>query len=520
VTAVDPPTAPRFARLSYHALDVIVVLCLLQIALGGSEMAFGHLAYLGVVMGAWLRRSGRAAALRAVVTGAGILSGTLIAHGPVSQQLLELPLMLAIALAAAVQAHLRAEDERKLQGGNAELVEANRHLDKAREIAERSSRVDPLTGAYNRRQLEEVLEGELARGRREGGGPGVIMIDVDHFKRINDMYGHAAGDAVLVEVAGRLDSAVRGYDTIARWGGEEFCVLVPGAADDATLALTAHKLLRVVSDTPIVLGERQTIPVTVSIGAARAAGGLSTDALVDAADQALYAAKRRGRDQVCVFGQLDPDELLHQEEPDSIRTAQAFSISASVREGMQEEHNQQVAHLAGRIAEVLGKPEPFVLLCQLGGWLHDVGKVAVPEVILAKRGPLDDGEWSTMRCHPLVGEQIIDRVPGLSEATDAVRHHHERFDGSGYPDGLKGDEIPLEARIVAVADAYSAITADRTYRRSRDQAAAVKELRASAGTHLDPRLVDALVLVLRQDAHETQRRLEALGSEPDTRLSA
>jgi diguanylate cyclase (GGDEF)-like protein len=516
--ALSPDRLARLARTAHRCLDALIAISVAQIALGGSTMLFSHIALLGVAIGAWLRRSGHSAAVRAVLVTAGVLASLLIADAASRQELMELPLMLAIGLAASVQAYLREQDERELLGSNAELVEVNEHLRAARTIAERSSVVDPLTGAYNRRHLEETLAAELVRGRREGSGTGVIMLDVDHFKRVNDTYGHAAGDTVLVEVVGRLDSAVRGYDTIARWGGEEFCILVPGVGDDATLALTAEKLVRVIADAPIALDERRAVHVTVSIGASRDTGGLSPDGLVDAADQALYVAKRRGRDQVCLFSQLGPSDLLHEEEPDAIRTAQAFSLSASVREGMQDEHNQQVAHLSGRIAEVLGMPQAFVLLCQLGGWLHDVGKVAIPEGILAKSGPLDEAEWSTMRSHPLVGEQIIDRVTGLRDAVGAVRHHHERYDGSGYPDGLAGDAIPLEARIVAVADAYSAITADRSYRRSRDQAAAVRELRASAGTHLDPRLVEALILALRQDAHETQLRLAAL--QADERLSA
>ena len=151
----------------------------------------------------------------------------------------------------------------------------------------------------------------------------------------------------------------------------------------------------------------------------------------------------------------------------------------------------------------------MVLRCRLGGWLHDVGKVAIPDAILAKRSPLEDDEWAIMRSHAEVGEEIIRRVAGLAEASGAVRHHHERWDGNGYPDGLHGEEIPIEARVVAVADAFSAITADRPYQRGRSRDAAVVELRASAGSHLDPTAVEALIAVLEEHDRTASERLSA-----------
>ena len=176
--------------------------------------------------------------------------------------------------------------------------------------------------------------------------------------------------------------------------------------------------------------------------------------------------------------------------------ARALAVAAGVREGMPEAHAEQVALLATLTAERMALPVGVVLRCRLGGWLHDVGKAAIPERILDKPGPLDEEEWKLMRTHPAVGEEITCRVAQLREAAAAVRHHHERYDGGGYPDGLAGVAIPIEARIVAAADAYAAMTAERAYSAARTPQEAAAELRRSAGSHLDPGVVTALLDVL------------------------
>jgi putative nucleotidyltransferase with HDIG domain len=159
----------------------------------------------------------------------------------------------------------------------------------------------------------------------------------------------------------------------------------------------------------------------------------------------------------------------------------------------------QVADLAMRTAQLLGAPQPVILRCRLGGWLHDVGKVAIPDAILNKAGRLDDAERRLLQQHPEIGAEIIQRVAGLKEAVRAVRHHHERWDGGGYPHGLTGEEIPIEARIVAAADVYSALTSERVYREALDRIEAIRELERLAGSHLDPLVVPSLVRVLTED---------------------
>jgi diguanylate cyclase (GGDEF)-like protein/putative nucleotidyltransferase with HDIG domain len=373
---------------------------------------------------------------------------------------------------------------------------AHDEADAAREEAERLSRTDALTGISNRRNLTDHLEQELARGERDGSAPGVLLLDVDHFKRINDRFGHAAGDAVLVEVARRIQAAVRRYDHVARWGGEEFCVVAPGLMDDTPLLRISEGIRSAVARTPIDVGDGAILSVTISIGAVRAVGELATpEAVTQAADRALYSAKRRGRNQTRLFASLTREDLIA-EEPEAIRIAQGLALAASVREAIPPLHCDQVAELAGAIATELGLPSDVSLLCRLGGWLHDIGKVAIPDTIIHKAGPLDEPERRVLHRHPEIGEQIIVRIPALKEAARTVRHHHERYDGSGYPDGLAGDAIPIEARIVAVADAFSAITAGRSYQPALEQDAALELLRESAGRALDPAVVTALAAVV------------------------
>jgi two-component system, cell cycle response regulator len=323
----------------------------------------------------------------------------------------------------------------------------------------------------------------------------VLMLDLDYFKRVNDTFLHAGGDIVLREVARRIGGAVRAYDTVARWGGEEFIVLLPTVRDDDALRRIAETVRLAISAEPIPFGD-DVLAATASAGAARAGiGRFTAESLVDAADRALYSAKRRGRDRLRLFGELTESDFL-MEEPDAIRIAEAMSRSASVREGVSDLHCARVADLSARVAEHLSLGATAVLRCRLGGWLHDLGKVAIPDRILSKAAALTDDEWAVMRTHASLGGEIVGRIPGLADAAPAVRHHHERYDGGGYPDGLVGDEIPIEARIVGAVDTWSAMTEDRVYRAGLARREALVELERCSGTQLDPAVVASLKAVL------------------------
>jgi diguanylate cyclase (GGDEF)-like protein/PAS domain S-box-containing protein len=367
----------------------------------------------------------------------------------------------------------------------------------ARAEIERRSRTDALTDLFNRRHLVDALTAELERARREPRRPGLLLVDLDHFKLVNDSYGHPAGDAVLKEVASRLRRAVRRYDVVARWGGEEFCVLLAGVTSERALRRTAQAVCRAIGETPVEVGEQRLVKVTASVGAVLAREGMwSVEALVDSADRALYAAKRQGRDRAVLASELTVEDIVVDREPESVRLAQALVLSASAREGMPEAHVREVSDLASAIATELGLPAETVMRCRLGGWLHDLGKMALPDSVLRKPGKLDEDEWALVREHSEVGERIVRRIPGLAQAAPAIRHHHERWDGTGYPDGLAGEDIPVEARIVAVADAFSAMTHDRVHQERRPAVEALADLHREAGSRHDPRCVQALASVL------------------------
>ncbi len=367
-----------------------------------------------------------------------------------------------------------------------ERIQATRNL-------ERLSTTDALTGLQNRRSLTGAIEMELAAASPVAG---FVLLDIDHFKQVNDVYGHHAGDLVLVETARRLMSAAGGAQ-VARWGGEEFAVLVSSTAE-ADVAAVAERVRLAVADGPVDAAGTPLM-VTISAGVTTVAPGDTTTTFVDRADSALYAAKRRGRDRVVPFSGLTPTDLAA-EESSTLRVARGLALAASVREGMPELHCEQVSHLAARTAEALGLAEGIVTRCQLAGLLHDVGKLAIPDRVLTKREALDDDDWRMIRGHAEIGAQLIRRLDGLDSVAPGVRHHHERWDGTGYPGGLAGEDIPIEARIVAAADAYSAITSDRVYARGREQEEAVAELHRSAGSHLDPSVVDALCQALEAEA--------------------
>jgi putative nucleotidyltransferase with HDIG domain len=293
---------------------------------------------------------------------------------------------------------------------------------------------------------------------------------------------------------------------VARLGGEELAVLVSGVRHESGLRELAEEVRAAVCAMPMIVEGGVRIPVSVSIGAAEGGESFPTrDSLLSAADRALYAAKRRGRNQVCLVGDLTQADLVSQ-VPEAVRIAQSLALLAGAREGMPELHSKDVATLAEQIAVELALPPDAVRRCLLGGWLHDIGKASIPDRILAKSGPLGDEEWQTMREHVELGENIVRQVDEIAVAAKAVRHHHEHVDGTGYPDGLVGDEIPIEARVVAAADAYSAIVADRAYAQGLEREAAFEELRGSVGSHLDETVVDALLRVVTREARQTERR--------------
>jgi diguanylate cyclase (GGDEF)-like protein len=401
-------------------------------------------------------------------------------------------LAVAIALAAAGLVLLRQR-----QRGEAEALLA---AEGRRAEAEQRTRMDSLTGLYNRRHVLDAIAAELARSNRTGVPPSVLLLDLDHFQRINEVYGHGVGDRVLEEVASRLQGRLRGYDVLGRWGGEEFIVLAPAVPDDETLRRLADQIRRLVGTLPIAVPGQPLLPVTVSVGAARAGDALrSVEGLVDCADRALAAAKRRGRDRVQLFGDLTVEDLVA-EEPEPIRLARALALSTSARKDVPRADAERISDLAAAIAEQLGLEEAIATRCRLGGLLHDIGTAAIGERILALVGPPLARDRLTYEGHAGAGARLVRSVAGVSEVAAIVESHEEWFDGTGYPAGLSEGEIPLESRIVACAAAYVGLA------HLVGGTEAARGLQRQAGSALDPEVVIAALALLTRDRGHPARR--------------
>ena len=367
--------------------------------------------------------------------------------------------------------------------------------------------VDPLTGIANRQAVLARLEEELLRANRYRRQLSVIIIDLDHFKRLNDAHGHAAGDAVLRLVGQRLAASVRSVDVAGRYGGEEFLVVLPETGADAAASL-AEKLRRVVGGSQVRLPDGELVSVTLSAGVAGGQGEvLSLDALVRDADAALYSAKALGRDQVYVFRETGDDGTVRRAPISSEARSRALDVGRSAMDAAQD---ALITALAGREAWS-GKPSTMIAEASVAlgravdlpsgeldrirtaSLLHDLGKLAIPEDILARPGDLAISEWRVVTEHPKIGQVVLEQAGALRDAATIVLHHHEWYDGRGYPHGLTGGDIPIGARIVSIVDAYEAMISGRPYRAAITHEAALDELRRQAGVQFDPDLVEVFV---------------------------
>ena len=391
------------------------------------------------------------------------------------------------------------------------LEDALRRLMSRISDVEALASTDQLTRLLNRPACLGMLGVEIERANRYERPLTVALIDLDRFKRINDTYGHAVGDDVLRHVSDVLRANVRNVDALGRYGGEEFLLVMPETDLDGGIA-SAESLRRVVGRTPLTIetpGGQTEIKITISVGIAGHLGSrsLDIDGLLREADGALYEAKERGRDQVRAhraFSELGgltraTIDAGARNEASKIGRA-AFEASSehllgalSERAGWAGGASHLIADLSAELGRALGLPDGDIERIRTASLLHDLGKLAIPDAILSKPGPLTPPEWRTIVEHPKIGQVVLEQAGAIRDAAAIVLHHHEWFDGRGYPHGLAGAEIPIGSRIVAIADAYEAMISDRPYSAAMSHADALGELERQRGVQFDPDLVDLFI---------------------------
>lgn len=475
-----------------------------------------------VVVGAWAEpgtpatelggRSTDAVTAAAAATGAatrGLVDG---AGGTGGAERIAAPVRLGagswgvVAATATTPGAFPPEAEETLEGF-AELLGIGLAGADAKRLALQASS-DPLTGLANHRAFQERLRAEVERAQRHGRSLSLALLDVDGFKGVNDAFGHQAGDRVLLDVASRLADTVRGADLVARIGaenaaqepggllarvgGDEFALLLP-ETDALAAQLVADRAHAEIRNAPFAPG----CTVTVSIGICDLEHAADADELIRFADGALYWAKTHGRNAVWRYSPEVVEELSAQDRAERLTRHQvltgvrALARAVDAKDRSTQEHSDRVSNVAGLMAEAIGWPAERVALLREAALVHDVGKIGIPDAILLKPGRLTSEEYAVVKTHAALGAQIVSGILD-DEQIAWVRSHHERYDRSGYPDGLPGEAIPEGAQLLAVADAWDVMTSQRPYSAAMQPFDALAECRRQAGAQFGPEAVAAL----------------------------
>ncbi len=396
-----------------------------------------------------------------------------------------------------------------------DLIAANKKL---RELA----LIDPLTGLYNHRFLEKSIEAEFDRAKRMGYPLSVVMLDIDYFKSINDLYGRKFGDLVLKQFAEYLQQTFRKYDVITRLEGEKFVVISSRIDKTITMALT-QRILETVNF--YKFGDKQhTVQLRLSVGVSsypedKASKGSS---LIDKTEKILHKAQSDGGNRVYDLSSIkkrssrtmssDTDNmqslanklerLTKRENQSSAEAIFAFAKTIEMKDNYTGDHVEKTVRYALKIAKKLGLPPEEIERIRQGAMLHDLGKVGISDKILLKAGKLTEQEFEEIKKHPQIAADILRPIHFLQDIIPLIYYHHEKWDGGGYPCGLAGSEIPRGARIIALADVYQALTSDRPYRKAFDTGTAIKIIQDSSGSHFDPEIVNTFIEIIQEEEEE------------------
>ncbi len=410
-----------------------------------------------------------------------------------SKELLEQRVKERTADLASANADLKTEIRER------QVLEAEREQ-LLREALERAD-LDPLTGLLNHRAFHKRFQEEADRAQRQSSPLGIAVLDLDNFKFFNDAYGHLVGDDVLRVVSALLQKCCRSYDTLARFGGDEFAFLMPGTSMAEVPRLAERLRSELASAEYFPPGSTTAIPLSLSIGIAvfpdDETGRL---AALELADSRLLRAKT-GADEA------DHTEQFRKDLTDSVAgfsMLDALVTAVNNKDRYTRRHSEDVMRYCIQIAQEMEMDAVLQHDLATAALLHDVGKIGIPDFVLRKPSSLTEEEIEIIKHHPVMGAVIVAAVPGLERTLEAVRHHHERWDGGGYPDGLAGLDIPLFARLMAVADSYSAMTTDRPYRKGHVEASSLALLSEGAGTQWDPACVTAFLAARRKLSASSQ----------------
>jgi diguanylate cyclase (GGDEF)-like protein/putative nucleotidyltransferase with HDIG domain len=405
------------------------------------------------------------------------------------------------ALVSMEDVTLLREKELELKKMLEALAKSREEISRQNEELRALATQDSLTGCLNRRSFFERFDKHWKTTERYQHDLSVVMFDLDHFKAVNDNHGHSMGDAVLQKAAAALEATARDVDVVCRYGGEEFCVLLPHT-DIEGAALAGERFRR-----SIEAIELSDLSITASIGVSSfSLGATDPQSLLDQADKCLYVAKRNGRNQVVRWDEV-PDDLevdeakisrtvpaeSLQENPLPFHAVSALISALGYRDAGTASHSRRVADLCVTLANrIMSASSSYVL--EVAALLHDIGKIGVPDSILLKPGPLTPEEWKVMHVHDRIGVEIVSSAFSCPELTEIIANHHAFYGGKGHGDNAPtGADIPLGARILSIADTYDAIVSDRVYRKGASQETAFAELRRCGGTQFDPELVEAFI---------------------------
>jgi diguanylate cyclase (GGDEF)-like protein len=358
-----------------------------------------------------------------------------------------------------------------------------------------SSRRDPLTGTLNHGALVGELALRIEDARDQLSAVGVALFDLDNFKLLNDTHGHDAGDLALQVLAGHLADRLPAGVTFGRYGPDEFLAIATGSTS-LDLPSAIESVRQQLVDESLQLGAGERLPISMSVGVATFPDhAASVTQLLSTVAVVLAEAKASGGDAVRMAGG-SPEKTV---ETRSFDVLQGLVFAVDTKDRYTKRHSEDVARYGTFLARRLGLDESFRRIIHDAGLLHDVGKIGIPDTILRKPAKLTDEEYQIVQQHVALGDSIVRNVDNVDEIRAGIRHHHERWDGRGYLHALAGNDIPLTARILAVGDAFSAMTTTRPYRKAMSIEEALRRLGDAAGTQLDERLVAAFIAGVEQD---------------------